>query len=489
MKDIKITQSKGFYSSLGYQSVRVANNEGRSATQAAGFAQYQYDRPKSINQSREFMRNNGIYRGMIERAIGYIIGNGFALQPSTGLKKFNRDVEILWKDYWKRPDIRGVLSGRRVERMIGREILTCGDTGILKIDNGLIQLIESEQVAGPKFSDDGIIKDETGKPIKFVISPYGTGGRVNTRNHRQIDPKDFLFITEPDRPSSIRGMPPCQSIFAMLHRINDVCDSEAIAWQMLARVALSITRADGAEQGYGESTADTNATDTELADRLTELDYALIFHGEPGEEIKGIDRNVPGQNFSESLTMFMRLLGLPLGLPLEVILLDWTKSNYSQSRAVLEQAYQSFLGWQMLIEDFSSTPIYIWKVKQWMNEGRLANRKDAFSHSWIKPTFPWLDQLKEAQAYGMKVDRAFSTQGMACKSLGTEREDVVAVRESEIRDSIDRAKKIEAETGVLVPWQLFAGLEVQTAQPKQEPEQKQEDKDDAEQSIDDNSAK
>jgi len=463
---VDIVRRTGTYGALGYQSATVASREGRSAIGASGEAHARYDRIKLINQSREFMRNNGIYRGMIERAVSYIVSNGFGLQAKTNDEEFNKAVEKLWNDniegFWKRPEIKGILSGRRVERMVCREILITGDHGVILTNKGKLQLIESEQITGGSKLPDGIEKDAFGAPKKFWVASYNRWGRVSGVKPRPYDPKDFLFITDPDRPSAVRGVPPCQASFPMLHRINDVCDSEAIAWQLLARMAVSINRKEGPTLGYAESREDPNksAEDAEgdLATRLTELDYALIFHGEEGEEVKGIERNIPGKNFSDSLIMFLRLLGLPLGVPLEVILLDWTKSNYSQSRAVLEQAYQTFLGWQFLLEDFFYVPVYEWKVRSWIKEGKLRDVDDRFAHEWIKPTFPWIDQLKEAQAYGAKVDRGFATHAQVCKSLNAERQDIVDARESEVRDAIQRAKKIQKETGVAVPWQIFAGL-------------------------------
>jgi capsid protein len=250
----------------------------------------------------------------------------------------------------------------------------------------------------------------------------------------------------------------------MLHRINDVCDSEAIAWQLLARIAVSVTRDKGKELGFAGSKQDTAKTDDELAARLTELDYALIFHGNVGDEIKGIERNLPGKNFSESLVMFLRLLGLPLGLPLEIILLDWTKSNYSQSRAVLEQAFTSFIGRQYKIADFGMTPVYEWWLEEDIKNNEYKKFKlDAsliYDHDWIKPSFPWLDQLKEALAWCEKLDRGLATHQLACKSLNSDRDDINLAREAEIRGAIEIVKKIKTDTGIDVPWQHFCGLEV-----------------------------
>ncbi len=459
-KHLEVTGAAGRYGSLGYRSARIAGREGTYAIGASGEAHQNVSRGQLINQSRQFMMNNGIYEGMINRAVSYIVGNGFDLQMKSKSPSYNEKVEKLMKQQRRRPEIRQLITGKKNDRMICRETLVAGDTILIKTKSGLLQHIEAEQLAGQSPNEDGIKKDEFGKPIKYYIGPYSKHGRADRGRAGGYDPDVILFITNPQRPSATRGVPICQSVFPMLHRINDVCDSEAIAWQLLARIAVSVNREGGDELAISESKADPGKTDTEgqLTTRLTELDYALIFHAGTDEEIKGVEHNIPSKNFSESLRMFLRLLGLPLGLPLELILLDWTQSNYSQSRAVLEQAYQSFLDHQEALEDFYYIPYLEWQIRRWRKAGLIAERKDGFDQEWIKPTFPWIDQLKEVQAYGEKIDRGIVTHAMVCKSLKTDRGDVVDAREREVRDAIDRAKKIKDDTGIDVPWQIFCGM-------------------------------
>ncbi|HUU32196.1 MAG TPA: phage portal protein, partial [Phycisphaerae bacterium] len=398
---------------------------------------------------------------------GYVVGSGFKLQVKPSQGDWHKAVEKKWRKFWKRPEVRQLLSGPRVERMVCRELYTCGDVGLLKLKTGLLQLVESEQITGPKAGDDGIGRNETGTPTMFHVGSYGPAGYVPRGKTTPYKPEDVLFIAEPDRPSSTRGYPPCQAAFPMIHRITDVCDSEALAWQLLARLPFSVIREQGSSLAFNESVADPNktASDTQdIARRLIELDYAIIFEGLPGEKIEAIDRNIPGQNFSEALYTFLRLLGLPLGLPLEIVLLDWTKSNYSQSRAVLEQAYQTFLGWQMLIEDFFLRPVFEWQLARWIAAKSLPAAPQDFDPEtdveWIKPTFPWIDQLKEAQAYGEQLDRGLATHAQVCKSKGGDRDEIVERRVAEVTDAVNHAKKIKADTGVTVPWQLFAGVKL-----------------------------
>ena len=79
----------GIYTAMGYRSAQVANREGRAYSQAGGDAHMMYDRLKLINMSRAFYMNNAIYKGMVDRAVGYIVGNDFALQVKAGSPKTN----------------------------------------------------------------------------------------------------------------------------------------------------------------------------------------------------------------------------------------------------------------------------------------------------------------------------------------------------------------------------------------------------------------
>ncbi len=451
---------KGAYSAFGYHSAAVARRDGASPSPGSGELHARYDRRMMLGLSREFFRDSTIYRGLIDRARDYIIGNGFGLQAKTEDPEWNQKAEAWFREFWRRPEIRGTLSGCGVEKMVMRELLLCGDVGLLKTKRQVLQIIEAEQIIGPKMMDDGIGRDEAGAPTLYYVAPYSDAGGPDVGRARKIDPRDFIYVCSPERPTSSRGVPPCQSAFSYIHRITDVVDSEALAWQLLARMAISITKQSQGLAALQSSIPDPSKSGDEGGDyaaRIHQFDAGLIFHGEPGEEVKGIERNIPGKDFTASLSMFLRLMGLALGMPLEIILLDWTKSNYSQSRAVIMQAARTFEGWQDLAEDFFHRPVYQWAIDLAVKKGVLAERPDMYTHDWIRPSFPWIDQLKEAQAYSLQVDRSFATHSQVLKSQGLEREDIVAAVDREIRDAIERAQAIEADTGVKVPWEPFAG--------------------------------
>lgn len=414
-----------------------------------------------------YLRDNGIYRGMINRAVAYIVGPGFTLQARTKDPIWNAQAEALWNEYWKKPEIRGILSGLQVERMLCRELFVAGDTGILKVNGGIIQLIEAEQITNAK-NLSGVNLGKFGQITSFSVCPYSDSGYIQKAKTQTYKPDDFLFISDPDRPSSTRSVPPCQTAFPMLERISDVCDSEAIAWQILARFAVMVEQEEAGEQAFATSKEEPGKStgEGEFTTRMQELGYALFFHGKPGEKLSGVERNIPGQNFTEAIRTFLRLIGLPIGLPLELILLDWTQSNYSQSRAVIQQAYhQAFVFWQELLDSAAMSQLYLWKLGQWVADKKLAKRDDMTEYEWVKPPPPWIDPEKETQAEGLKIDRGFTTHAAVLKSQNQDRDEVVAARDREVRDAIAHAQAIEKETGEHVDWQIFCGMRPAQTEP------------------------
>lgn len=456
---IEFAVAEGAQGSFGYRTVRTNAREGRSFTEGSGDRHLEYDRAYLLAESRDFYRNNAIYKGMIDRAVAYIVGGGFKLQVQAGKRNADK-LESRWRQFQRRPEARGLCSGTDVADWVCAEYLLCGDATALKVvidGEKRIQLIEAEQIVDARKAGTGITVDKFGRPQSFRVCPYGRGGQVSKASGKETDARSVLFVTSSRRASQTRGEPALQSSFPMLDRISDACDSEAIAYQMISRFVLTVTREQGAAKAYTESSLDPEKADDsgELARRLTQLGYAIIFEGNPGDEVKGIDRNIPSMNFSETIRMFLRLLGLPMGMPLELILLDWSKANYSQSRAVLEQAYQNFLKIQDKLVAFFFDPLARWILPEL--------DQDNVTHAWIAPTFPWIDQLKEAQAQASKLDRCLTTHTQALKTLNLDRDDVVALRQREILDAIERSKAIEKKTQVAVPWQLFCGVDIKQA--------------------------
>lgn len=458
----------GEYTALGFRAAQVERESGRPQP-SGGSADFhaRYDRDLLVRQSQQFDRDNGIYQGVLNRGIDNILGSGFSLQARTLSPRANAAIESAWKEYTWRPEVRGLMSWWQTERTTLRRLMVDGDVGAILTDRGLIQPVVSERIRSGKSEvggnriEQGVELDPLGAPLAFHVGNYNRAGFIGGQS-RRYPAESFIFIANLTCFTQTRGLPALLTNFPMFHRVNDICDSEAVAWQLLSRLALTVLKKDGAKVAHqlsDDPATASSASAKDLATRIQDFDYGMIFHGEPGEEIKGIDRNIPGPNFTASITMFLRLLGLPLGLPLELILLDWSRTNYSSARAALEQAFRMFTCWQRLLIERWHRPIYLWKLRQWIAEGRVPNRADITEHEWITPSFPWIDQLKEAQAWGERIDRGLTTLGEACKALNRDRGEWLVARKREVEEAIEVADELNAKyPGANVSWHMFAGM-------------------------------
>jgi capsid protein len=451
----------GQMASMGYRAVRVAFRDGRAPNHGSGDAHERQDRLHLYGMSREYYRDRSTYRGPIDRFADCIIGSGFKPQARTSDPEWNARAERILADAWKNLEVTG-LSGREAELTLARELLLMGDVGAVKTQDGRIQIVEAERICGPNYSDDGIKRDASGAPVSYRVAPYSKAGQPEYQRAVEIAAENFIHILRKERPSSSRGIPVGQSSFTILHFISELCDSEVQSALVQSRLAVSITRTGGPGLGYNDSTPDTTKTaeDGDVTSRVQIFDGVTIFHGEPGDEIKGVERSAPGAQFSENIRTFFRLLGLAFGLPLEFMFLDWTQTNYSQSRAIIEQASIAIMRWQTLLEEVFHRPMYEWIISRAMAqpESGLAFNEEWDRHEWIKPASPWIDLEKEASANGVMLDRGLTTHSQVLKSRNQDRDDVIAQQAKEIEDAIAEAKKIEAKyPGVKVPWEPFMG--------------------------------
>lgn len=461
------------YTALGYRAARVMRAQpGATARGGSADSHIRTDLSALRAQSQEFDRDNSIYRGVLSRAVDNILGDGFTLQARTDNRRLNEKIEkTLWPRFAASPEVRGLLDWSQLERVVLRSVLVDGDIGAVLTNEGLVQLVESEQIttgwggSRANNTEQGVELDPVGRPVAYHVAEYDAqGGSVRSTRSRRIPAEWFIFLASLDRPSQTRGVPPCTACFPMLHRIDDVCNSEAAAWQLLSRMAVAYSVERPADMAMSMTTAREDENTDDAASRYTVLDDAMLFFGKTGESVKGIDRNLPGANFPASVTMFLRLLGLPLGMPLELILLDWSKTNYSSARAALEQAFRMFKCWQKLLRRCFHAKVYRWLIASWSATGDLseseASREDIFAHEWICPSFPWIDQLKEAQAWGARIDRGLTTYGEAAKSLDRDRGELVEARKIEVLEAIAAADEINAQhPAAKVDWRMFAGLE------------------------------
>jgi len=468
-------QVKPNEASLGFRSASFARENGDVVGGSHDW-HAQTDRRTMIHQSRGFDRDNVFYAALLNRAVNAIMGpKGFIFDLNTKDERVNADAKRLFREWGRDPEVRGLWAWNGLQKMQLRETLAAGDILNIKIrSKRQLQMIEAERIHGgsdeySQGGNQGVRKNKWGRAEAYGVGNYGLGGAaVDTSNVKWIDAKDSIFMYNiVKRTGQTRGMPALQESFPNFHRLRDILDAEATAWDRLSRFAVGVMAKDAADKGQLASVEDSTKTNTDghLTDRVSYVDQGTFFWGEPGEDLKGIEQNRPNQHFYESVKTFLRLITMAIGMPVEYLLFDFEKANFSQSRSTLTLAYFVFRDWQQLLIRLFHRRVWNWLAGTWVLDGSLQipksmDFKDLLRYQqWHVPAFPWVDPLKEAQAWEKQMGIGLTTHTEALAAQGRDRDEQNDQREHEIKDAIDRAKKLTKETGVPVDWRMFAGLE------------------------------
>jgi lambda family phage portal protein len=142
----------------------------------------------------------------------------------------------------------------------------------------------------------------------------------------------------------------------------------------------------------------------------------------------------------------LRSIGAALGLPLELVLKDFSRTNYSSARAALLEARRFFRTYQQWLACQFCQPVWEMLLEEAWLRGELpgANlfwqeREEWLRARWIAPGWGWVDPVKEVESSKMAVQTGVSTLADECAGQGRDWEEVKDQQRIE-RDAYAEAK-------------------------------------------------
>lgn len=146
----------------------------------------------------------------------------------------------------------------------------------------------------------------------------------------------------------------------------------------------------------------------------------------PGQTLKIHDPKRPGSTFEPYTLLTIREIGAALDLPLELLFLDWSKSNYSNARAAILDARRGFQKRQRKLVREHSQPIYAAWIEELFLRGMLPAWVTDFygnvqlwtAARWIPDGFRWVDPSKEGANAEIQLDRGMTSVPREIENLG-----------------------------------------------------------------------
>lgn len=426
-------------------------------------------------RARDLSRNNGVARGALHTIKDNVVGTGLRLNARPDYEALGMDKE--WADDWARKvesmfklyadsfdiDAAREMNFTGLTRQVFLSQLEAGaGLGLVHWLPGrgrqygtTIQLIDPDRVSNPLNQMDetllrgGIKLNRYGEKLGFWIRKRHPGDGIlmgNTMDDWEYVPtrtrfgrRKVIHVMDAERVGQTHGKPtltPVMSEFKMLGHYQRTELQAAIVNSMIAAFVESSASSAELSEMFGESYEEYK----DDRDRWNvKLEGGAIIPLHPGDRLQSFTPSRPATAFGDFVEASMRNIATGVGISYELLLKDFSKTNYSSARAALLEAWRTFKSQRQVLSAQWAQPVYELWLEEAVNRGLVdapgfndPNMRAAYTRArWIGPGRGWIDPVKEAQAANMRMESGISTLEDECAEQGKDWEDVVRQRQRE----------------------------------------------------------
>lgn len=423
--------------------------------------------------SRDLNRNDPVASGATDTLTVNIVGRGLrpqsrlraeflGLSPEKG-RELQRQAENIWQAWTPRADAGNRLSFDELQFLALRKIVEDGEVLALPVvvDDSwrsisrAVELLEADRLTGQGCTTEigretGIDLGPRGEPRFYnLLKADPTKRWPGTPATERVPAWDkqgrprVLHIFRSLRPGQMRGVPLFAPVISYFQDLADYLEAEVVAAKVAACLSIFITRTDP----YLGAQAAATSTDAVSNKPIQDLEPWSVNYLGLGESVNQLDFKRGGETFQGFLEGVLRIIGAALSLPYELLLKDFSKTNYSSARAALLEGRRMFTAWRSwFAPKFCQV---FWELV--LEEAFLRGLFDAPGFydqqaeyvrcDWIGGAWGWVDPVKEVAASKLATDYGFSTLAEECAAQGRDWEEVLEQKRRE-QDKIQELELI-----------------------------------------------
>lgn len=423
-------------------------------------------------------RNNGIASGAIRTQSDNIVGAGLRLAAKPDYRALGRTKE--WADEWaKKTEAQWRTFADTADFDAARQ-LTFGGMTAMQLRTTMLageaiglplwltdrpgakwrtcmQAIDPARLATPSGMRDsatlrgGIKISPYGEPLAYAIRkshPCEVGSGFGVREDFEwIDARTsfgrrkVVHLYEKLRPGQSRGRSILAGVmagFRMLDHYQRIELQTAVVNSMIAAfVETPLTGEQIAQMFGGDNANDGQALINSRNGWDVKLEGASIIPLHPGDKLNPFTPNRPSTAYSAFVEAVLRAIGTGINMPYELLMRDFSKTNYSSARAALMEAWRYFMSQREWLATYWCDPVYELWLEEAISRGDIEapdfyENRVAYSRcQWIGPGRGWIDPLKEAQAAKVRLESGISTLERESAEQGQDWEEVLEQRARE----------------------------------------------------------
>lgn len=438
---------------------------------------------RMMELARDMDRNDVVVGQTVDRAVTNAVQGGIPVDAETGDPELNRELVDRWHAWGADPDqcdLAGELTWGDMEHLVLRSEIVDGDMIVLPTEGGSLQLVEAHRLRSPQRTAKnvihGVLLDDFGKRMEYWITKQDIGlspySRILVRDLQKYASRDaagnrqVFHVYHPKRASQTRGVTALAPIVDLCGMFEDINFAKLVQQQIVSCFAIFREHED---TGFGGEIGPVSQE--RLADggsrTIEGIAPGMEITGRIGEKLTGFSPNVPNAEFFQHAKLILQLIGVNLGLPLALVLLDASETNFSGWRGAVDQARLGFRRNQRSLIAKFHRPVYLWLVRRWLSEDAAMRQVaaksnvDVFCHRWNPPSWPYIEPLKDALASAKKIAENLTSPRRLHAEEGRDWDEVVEEiiedRADLVLAAIERAEQINRQyPGARLDWRELA---------------------------------
>lgn len=405
-------------------------------------------------QVRYLERNHDIARGITRTMVNNIVGPdgiGVEFQPrradGTIHTEYAAALAEAYRDWCRRPEVTQSMQWSQCQRIMARTWLRDGEAFAQELvgqATGLVhgtrvpyslELFEADMVP-LEFDDEtrnirqGIERNAWGRKVAawvYKTNPLDSMTLPNSASLKRVSWDNILQLAVVDRLGQLRGVSEFASIITRLEDIKDYEESERIAAKIAAMLTAYVKRQ--APDGGGYVAPDPDENGNTPARELRLQPGMIIDSLAVGEEIGTIDSNRPNPNLVTFRAGQLRAAAAGVGASFSSISKQYDGTFSAQRQELVEQ----WVNYAVLCDEFVCQLIQpvverFISVAHISGVARMPKDLKPGTHDdvlYVGQAMPWIDPLKEANAFESLVRNGFISEPEVIRKAGRSPESVM----------------------------------------------------------------
>lgn len=433
-------ESGAYRGSIGnYRPHRLLSSEGEYG-----------ERRLTQDRAQDLYANDFAARSAVDAISANSVGTGLVPQPHIPHKLLNiseeeaaevkDQMEWIWAEWSAQADaagrlhfediqLSGIKSMLRMGELLHLPVMEEGDGRSFSL---AIQTLSPKRLRTPEdlsidpYIRDGVHLSPSGRPLGYWLAApapaYASGldcdglsAAMSSADFRYVPARvghrpGIFHLFRQDEEEQTRGVSTLSTGVKLFRNLADAIDYELYA-QIIAASFPVFFALEGGQSGLPEAVREQYGLPTEDPGEkryYQSVGPGEILYGNPGEKPEILESKRPSQNFMNFAELVLRAEGAAAGISYETMLRDFSKSNYSSSRAALNEDWKTFLLYRSCFSRLYCQPIWNMVQEEAWLRGLLSLPKQApdFYEArflwcncyWYGPSRGFIDPVKEIQA-------------------------------------------------------------------------------------------